>query len=384
MAKKKEKIDVMEYMTAIYERQELEKAIQYMEGLDGRGLYNMESISLCAKYLINRPSNHGLHGTVTNYPMDPVETVQDILVDGIVYYKVDDYQNVHRENYVRKVDVNISTGLISFILIGYAYGEKGDMYYWESYSQFMVAPPTYSDEIPVGGAWYTVYAATTKDDEETMKHLVPVRSEWVPFLPYVFAKWKGGVSFLDDVKETIIRIESASRVIGVENVERRGSSLYISGVSSVTKIRKAPKQYGRTVYMLEEGAEFHNPGSDVAGFELLKWEINNLWNALEKATNVVSTEKLASLSGISRLIAEKPLIFLCEDLRIIYQKLLFDIYALVQPFQPNTPEPQIRFRRLVEIEDKVMYLTLLDKGLEKKAITDKEYGEGLRLLLDLV
>jgi len=372
MPKKPEPIDWNTYISTTHEQQEMEKAVQDMRALTGRGLYEMPSYSLCAKYLIDRPSNHAMHGTITNYPLDPVETVQDILIDGEVYYKVIDYKSITRDKYIRKVNLDYFTGQIQYILIGYAYGDKGNLFYWESYTADIN-----------GGATYTIYKSTTKDDDETIRHLTVDTITTVPFLPYVHSHWKGGQSFLESVKETVIRIEAGHRVIGVENTERRGSGIYLTGVSSVAKIRKAPKQYGRSVYMLEEGAEFHNPGSDTAGFELLKWEIVQLWNSLEKATNVVSTEKLANLSGISRTIAEKPLIFLCEDLRTIYQKLLYDIYALVQPVQSGTPEPRIKYRRLVEIEDKSAYLALLDKGKEEGAITQVEYNEGLRLLLDL-
>jgi len=184
------------------------------------------------------------------------------------------------------------------------------------------------------------------------------------------------------VHEEDIKLEAAYRVEAVENIERKGMQLYLQGVRNVDDIKSAPRKLGRSVHILPVDASFHNPGSDAPGLELIKWEIVQLWEGLEKATGVVSTEKLASLSGVSRIIAEKPLLMLCEDIRQVYEKGMQDIETACKGIA-GAPKLEISFQPLHEIENTTTYLAQINEAYTKGVITEQEYIREFRRLLEM-
>jgi hypothetical protein len=387
MPQKKKDLPWEDYISALGEQASIDQAQNEMAALTAREMYEGAFITNAPHYLVNRPTNHAMHGTVTNYPLDPVDVIKNVLVDGENFYKIEDWEHIRKEDFVRRAEKDHYTGQILSILICYPIND-GNLYYWERY--IGGASPTgeaaYVDEWgTAGNCLYTQYKTTTDDSEKTEELLVPETTRMLPFFPFVSVEWNGGVSIIDTVRTALIRLEASARVIATENIERRGMALYITGVDDISKIKKAPRRFGRNAHMLPTGANFVFPNSDVAGIGLLTTEQNDLWNSIEKATGVVSTEKLATLSGISRLIAEKPLNMLAEDLRAKFLGLLMDIYELIS-FQPDTPEPECTFLSLdiaPGFDNAVQMLDLMDRALASGAIDDTEWKEKARYLLSL-
>jgi hypothetical protein len=372
MPKKVQSIDWNTYLDAASDKQMLEEAMKQISELEGRTLYELDTISLVNKYIINRPIDHAMAGTVTNYPnVDPIDSMTDLLVDGESFYRVEDYTHIRREEFVYKAEVDRFTGQIYYIYIAYPI-DKG-LWYIESYTPLYTPGSTTT-------CMYTIYNNVSTMPEDLSLLTVAIQLE-LPFFPYVRVEWKGGRSFLDDLSESILRLEMAYRVVAQENIDRKTMALYLEGVRSTDEIKRAPKKLGRNIHTLPPGATFHAPTSDGAILDLMKWEITDLWNNLEKASGVVSTEKLASLSGVSRIIAQKPLNNLSNDIRHTYEDLLNKIYELII-FQ-NPPVPKVSYKRLNEIESPTEYRATIELAHTAGAITDEEYIQLLRTLLDL-
>lgn len=363
-------IDWNAYLEDIATRQEVDRVVKEMAEMSGRQLYEMPSYSNMASYLVNRPSVNAMHGTITNYPIEPLDMATNLLIDGAVYYKLDDFQHIRRELYVKLAEWDYFSDQLVSVLIGYV--TEGGQWYYEHYTRL--------DD----GCLKIVYKPTRKEvaPDELEKLEVDYTIEY-PFFPFVGARWKEGQSFLDPPKASLIRLETAYRIVGMENTERRGLSLYIEGVRDKSDIQTAPRKFGRNVHLLPKDAKFHSPGSDAPGIELMRWEVDRLEEGIERSTGVVSTERLATLSGISRVIAEKPLIFLCEQIRQIYSELLVEVQDTLSGL--GAPEPEVSYRSLTQVshEEARVVVDILNLALDSKVITDEEYAREVRSLLNL-
>jgi hypothetical protein len=376
MGQKAPEIDWSTYIETLFIQADIDSAMAQMEGLTSRELYCMDSQTNVAKYLIKRPSEYSMHGAITNYPLDPVEVVEDILIDGEVLYKVDDWQHIRKDDYVYRSDIDHWTGEVIYVLTCYPIDE-GRRYYWQSW----MASPSIVGMRPT--CWYTQYYTTTDNKEETVEKLQAEYTIELPFMPWVRGAWKHGMGILEDVKTAIIRLEALYRIVSVTNNEGRRN--YVTGVDSVKKIQQAPHKFGHSTFILPQGGDFKFPPSDEAGMQLLKDEKEWLWDGIEKSTGVVSVDKLTVLSGESRTIAEKPLMILAEDIRTMFNNLLSSMYNLIK-FQAGTPEPEISYKPLTvapQFETPEKLVEVLDKALEKKAISDDEWKQKIRYVLDL-
>lgn len=378
MPKKKQVIsgsrDWDSYIDGLFQNQNIQAVVEEMESMTGSDLYSMESYSNMASYLIDRPVINAMHGTQTNYPIKSVDSMTDLLVNGAIYYYVSDVNHIRKEDFVKEALYDPISDQLYSILVGYF--SEDDLWFFERYVKGGV---TDTGDYVVEACTHTVYMQTDNSDPDFGKLEVKLM-EYLPFFPWISARWKSGVSFLDKVRASLIRLECAYRVIATENIERRGSAIFIEGVKDTDKIKKAPRSMGRSVYTTPPNSKFSSPGSDAPGLALLSTEIESLENGIERATGVVSVKQLANLSGVARIIAERPLIFLCEEIRNLYSQLLTDIHDLII-FQ-NPPEPLVTYRPLWEM-DPVDRLALLDNAKANNAISDKEYSQELRALLNL-
>jgi len=224
---------------------------------------------------------------------------------------------------------------------------------------------------------------TDTDEDKEIENLTPQDTTTLRDIPYVCAVWNEGMSILDTVRASIIRLEIVTRVVGEENMDNRVR--YIVGGDDVSKIGSAPRRWGRPFRIMPTNSSIENASSDKAALDLLIHEQADLWNNIEKATGVVSTEKLASLSGVSRLIAEKPLVMLCEDLRAVFVKFLEDIYALVSWMGIEEPECSFKSMSVAPMcEDPVKFMDALDRALDREAIDIEEWQKKARWALDLM
>jgi hypothetical protein len=345
-------------------QQSLLSVMQELEDMSGRDLYDLHTYSLCPRYLIDRPCNFAMHGTFTNYEIDSEQLMKTCLIDGSAFVKIGDWRHLDIEKYVIEVIYDGFTEELKEIWTDYV--AEDTLHYTTMYA---VGPPaTQTNYKPQR----TCEKARLEVDEVIT----------LPYFPYVGFFWHNKTSFLDPVHEAVIRLEAAYRVVAVENIERKGMQLYLQGVRNVDDIKSAPRKLGRSVHILPDGATFHNPGSDAPGLELIKWEIVQLWEGLEKATGVVSTEKLASLSGVSRLIAEKPLLMLCEDIRNVYEKGMADVETACKGIA-GAPPLEISFQPLHEIESPGAYLGWINEAYTKGVISEVEYIREFRRLLEM-
>lgn len=371
MPKKTPEIDWPKFLEYNMEQQNIADFQAALNRMDGRGLYEMESLSLVNKYLINRPVNYAFHRTLINYSVKPIDIMRACLIDGQVILKVDDSEHIKMEEFVSKATWDDFTDELNFVEIKYVYEEAigKDYYHVEQYIKL-------SD----GQAQWIVYEPVPPEAPEANWKVK--LSTTLPVFPYVGIRWIFNESFLMPLKTAIIRLESAYRVIGAENIERMGLSLYLEGVRNAEDIKTAPRKMGRRVHILPKDSKFHSPSPDAPGMELMVVELENLQTAIEKASGVVATEKLATLSGISRTIAEKPLIMLADELRSRFTGGMVEVEELSKAMG-GAPDLKISYRQLKYIEDRNSYLNILDKAKEAEAISDEEYAIELRMLLDL-
>lgn len=364
------------------EQQRIAEFVAKMEALTGRELYEMQTLSLVNRFLIDRPISRAFRKTLINYDVKPIEIMRSCLVDGFVFLKVEDIEHISILKFVTKGVWDEFTGDILKIETKYLYYDeqyRKDMYRIEWYEQ--IKSLSITGEI-TSSMLHTVFRPVDPADVNDEKKWVIAVSFTFPRFIFVGIRWIDDLSFLMPLKENIINLERAYRVIGAENIERMGLQLYISGVRNLEDIKTAPRRMGRRVHILPTDADFHSPGSDAAGMELMIAEIVNLTAALEKASCVVAAEKLAVLSGISRSIAEEPLNALAEGLRDLFEAGMMEVYELAL-FMGGAEKPVITYRPLKIIEDKVGHLKILDRAIELNAITPEEEIQELRLLLEL-
>lgn len=370
MPKKQEPLDIQKFLDYNMQQQDMIAFKNQLDSMDGRELYELETISLYNKYLVDRPVNYAFHRVMVNYPVSPIDIMRDCLIDGQVILRVADAEHIRIEQYVSRVEWDAFDNTLNFIEIKYVYQDGGrDYYHVEHYIKN-----------PDNTATWTVYKPLRGNG--TSEELVVDYTIELPLFPFVGIQWVFNTSFLMPPKAALIRLELAAQVIGAENVDRMGLALYLEGIRNVEDIKSAPRKMGRRVHILPKDAKFHSPGSDAPGMELMVIEYNNLISAIEKATGVVSTENLASLSGVSRMIAENPLIILAEELRNRFTNGMVEVVELAS-LMGGAEELKISYRPLKHIENKTEYLNILDRAIEKEAITDEEHITELRLLLDL-
>lgn len=364
--------DWSKFLSYSLEQQNIAEFRDQLASLTGRELYELETLCLVNRYLIDRPVSYAFHRARITYPVSPMEIMRQCMIDGQVFLYVADANHISITEYVSEARWNPFSDQLEFIQVKYVFeADNGQDYYnVEEYYRN-----------PDGTATYVIYEPIRGDNVHPKDWKVQMRLT-IPYFPFVGIRWINNIGFLQPMKEAIIRLESAYRVIGAENIERMGLSLYLEGIRNIDDIKTAPRKMGRRVHILPKDARFHSPNPDAPGMELMVHEINNLHAAIEKASGVVSTEKVASLSGVSRQVAERPLVVLAEELRNRFSDGMMEVYDLVSVFG-TPPELKISYRSLKYIDDKNTYLSVLDRAYEKNAITDQEYNAELRLLLDL-
>ncbi len=355
------------------EQQRIADFVASMDALTGRELYEMHTLSLVNRFLIDRPISRAFRKTLINYDVKPIEIMRSCMVDGFVFLRVEDKDHIRILKHVTKAtfdDETEETILIETKFIYYDEQRRGTFYHIERF-----------ERIGKGMLW-TVFQPVAPSDVNDEKKWVTKTSSTFPVFIFVGIRWVDDISFLLPLKDNIINLERAFRVIGAENIERMGLQIYISGVRNVDDIKSAPRRMGRRIHILPTGAQFDSPGSDAPGKDLMIDEIINLTVALEKASCVVAAEKLAVLSGVSRSIAEEPLNALAESLRDLFEKGMMDVWELARRMG-GAEKPIITYRPLKIIEDKLGHLKILDRAVDLNAISPEEEVQELRLLLEL-
>jgi len=380
MPQKTPQIDWETWNLAESLKQDIENVQNEMSGMTPRELYNLPSYTNVAKYLVRRPSEYAMHGTETNYPtVDPVEVIENVLIDGNSYYKVEDIEHIRRSEFVYRVDLDTWTEEITYILTCYPI-EEGAFYFWESW-EIETAP--YEGGEVSRTCTYTQYYKTQGMDDKTADNLKVENEIVIPFLPWVKISWKHGTSLIGEVKESVVRLEAVYRIVSTTNNE--GGKSYITGIDNTAKLKTTPLNFGIGVRILPPNANFVKDPVDTGRVDLLKWETDKLWDGIEKATSVVSVDKLAVLSGESRTIAEKPLLMLAEDLRKLFTDFLYEIYETLMGV-PGTEEPTVSYASLrvpTQFSTPDMEVNVLDRALLGKAIDDEEWRQKIRYLLGL-
>jgi hypothetical protein len=370
---KKQFIDWTQYMDSVEHQQEVQAFIDMMEKLTGRQMYTMDTYSLLPQYIVDRPVKYALHGTILNYDIDPIEIMTYCLVDGVAYLRVEGADTIYVDEYVKDANWNPISDTLDYVVRKWVYeDEASDMELWhiETYTL-----------MPDGTCLYTEYEPSESDED--LDNLRVAYQDYLPYFPYVGIPWKNYQSFIETYSGNIIRQEAAYRVIATENIERMGLQLYITNMRKGDTIEQAPRKFGRKVYMLPKDADFKSPNPDGPGMELMVEELDRLDRALEKASGVVSTERLASLSGVSRQIAERPLIILASEIRTRFIEGMEAVVEKIRVLDGSAEDFKASFQPLTLVEDTDKYLRVIDKAKEVDAITPEEEIRELRQLLNL-
>ena len=370
MAQKKIKVDWNKYLDSVEWNQDMADFINSLAEASGRDLYEMESRALTARYLIDRPVNYALYSTTINYPVDPIEIMKYSLIDGVAFVRVEGKDNIKIDEFVSIGNFNPISDELEFVERKWLFEDEygNDLWHIEWYTLN-----------PDGTALFVQYEA---EDDTKPELWVVIEEMELPFLPYVGIPWISSQSFLVPYRDAIIRLEGAFRVIGVENIERMGLSLYLEGVRDVDQIKTAPRKMGRRVHMLPKDSKFHSPAPDQPGMQLMIEEIDLLEKAIQRASGVISPRELANMSAEAKKVAEKPLLILAEDVRKRFMKGMQSIVEKVQTIE-SAPALRVSFKPLREVADKSGYLAVLEVAREANAIDDKEYINELRCLLDM-
>jgi len=370
MAQKKIKVDWNKYLDTVEWNQDMADFINSLSEASGRDLYEMESRALTARYLIDRPVNYALYSTTINYPVDPIEIMKYSLIDGVAFVRVEGKDNIKIDEFVSIGNFNPISDELEFVERKWLFEDEygNDLWHIEWYTLN-----------PDGTALFVQYEA---EDDTKPELWVVIEEMGLPFLPYVGIPWISSQSFLVPYRDAIIRLEGAFRVIGVENIERMGLSLYLEGVRDVDQIKTAPRKMGRRVHMLPKDSKFHSPAPDQPGMQLMIEEIDLLEKAIQRASGVISPRELANMSAEAKKVAEKPLLILAEDVRKRFMKGMQSIVEKVQTIE-SAPALRVSFKPLREVADKSGYLAVLEVAREANAIDDKEYINELRCLLDM-
>ncbi|GAG23325.1 unnamed protein product, partial [marine sediment metagenome] len=231
------------------EQQRITDFVAYMDALTGRELYEMQTLSLVNRFLIDRPISRAFRKTLINYDVKPIEIMRSCLVDGFVFLRVEDIDHISILKFVTKGVWDEFTGEILKIETKY-------LYYDEQYRKEMYHIERFEH---IGeGMLQTVFQPVDPGDVNDEKKWTVKSSSTFPRFIFVGIRWIDDLSFLIPLKENIINLERAFRVIGAENIERMGLQLYISGVRNLEDIKSAPRRMGRRVHTLPEGAQFHS------------------------------------------------------------------------------------------------------------------------------
>jgi len=367
---KKPKFDWNQYIDNLAAKQDLERFMSDLAGMTSRDLYEMESYTLKAQYLIDRPVSFAMSDAETPFPIDPVVAMTNALVDGASYLEVRDADTMYLDS-DNIVDVTFDYNTAELLTITRQYYTETGYYYTDRWERVTTDP----SETTI----YTIYAARKDSGLENL--VIELQIE-LPIFPWVAFIWRNQTPFLSKYREALIRLEGLARIIAADNTERRGMALYLEGVRSIDQIKIAPRRLGRAVHMLPAGAKFHSPSPDPSGVELIEMEFANLNDAIDRASGVVSAEKLATLSGISRQIAMQPLLILADEIRDVFVTGLKLIHRTAQ-MMGGAPELTYKFPPLTVIENKDQYLNLLTVAYEKGAIDEIEFHRGLRRLLEI-
>ena len=375
MPQKPKQLDWETYINSLNMAADVQVAMAQMESMTARELYEMGSYTNAVKYIVNRPVNHAMHGTEGNYGVDPVNVMRNALIDGRAYYKVESQEYIQFDKYVVDAIVDVFSNRIDYLMVCYPVevDDGKTMYWWASYERTLV-----------GECLYTTYYLTDSSDVRKEDLSVEDQYELID-IPYVCAVWNEGVSIIDEARTALIRLEVVARVIGEENMDNRVR--YLVGGDDITKIGSAPRRWGRPFRILPPNSSVENPASDTAAINLLTHEEAELWNNIEKSTGVVSTEKLATLSGVSRVIAEKPLLMLCDNVRASFMRFIYDVYELLQKLPTPVEEPEYAFKSMSTpptYDDPVRLVETLDRALEKGAIDSDEWISRVRWVLGLM
>lgn len=371
MAKKKQKIDMRKYSKYLAEQQNIKEFMESLKNLTGRELYDLDTYSLMNKFLIDRPIEYALHRARINYQISPMETMKTCLLDGAVYIRVEDADHIRIEKNVFRGKWDVWENHLTFVEIRFVFTRNGaDFTHIEQWAK--------TDT----GSHQTIFHPVRGTVVDKTKLKISFEDDF-PYFPFVSILWVDGESFLEPLSDAVIRLEAAFRVIGVENTDRLGAAIFLENVRNLTDIKTAPAIMGRRIHSLPKGGKFHSVGSDAPGIQLMLTEIENLISAIEKASGVVSTEKLASLSGISRMIAENPLMILSDEIRSRFRAGMELVVETARIVQPSAPELKLKFKTIKFIVDTDKHIKLIDRAKLVEAITPEEEILELRMLLDL-
>lgn len=381
--KRTQQLDFETYYDAKFRSQMDEAILAAVERLTGRDLYNQSTVSGTSKYLINRPVNYALHGTEVNYSVDPQKVMRDCLIDGRVVLRVGDPEHIKIQEHVHTVQYG-SDGKPDMIRIQYAIQNPNDQrpdavpwLYREEWYRWWNGERT--------GAWVYVYNTVQNEDD-----FVVIFDYEFPYWPFVSIGWVDNESFLDCVKKSVIRLEGVTINIETENVRHSGRKLFIVGMKRGDN-KRDPRDTQDRINYLPEGAEAYYVDVDTGGVSLMFEEQEKVETFIERTTGVISIKQLAGLSGDSRQIAETPLVHLAEEIRLRFENGMAQVVEILQDYfgeknvelDMESPDLEVNHRFLRIITDKGQHLDIIDRAVERGAITNLEEIIELRRLLNL-
>jgi hypothetical protein len=374
---------------------------EWYKSLTGRDLYEMDTINLMNKTVIDRPITLSLNNvevTLTSgsgtakdddkeivKSIDPESIMTDCMIDGRVVIRIQDsWDNLEVEPWdqIHTVETD-GTGYISYLRIQYQIEVENNRqggWFRRDYRkiEFIDFDTGRRDIVYVRIDFPIV--KRPEDFEKVDPNEIIVTE--IPYIPFVAMTWnKAQVDFLITAKRAFIELERVSIEISGENNKHSRRKLFIKAPAHT---EKEVAELGNQINQLTPEGDAFYPDPHAAVINGFFKEKDDAIEAIENKTGVVATEKIVALSGVSRITAMKSLIDLSQKIRKKFIALMVLIEELFKEHDIDNRQMTVFVPPLgmliVDVNNQDALLTVAH---EDGDITDYEKREIRRQMLSL-
>lgn len=227
----------------------------------------------------------------------------------------------------------------------------------------------------------TEFADIEKEGQEEIDEKTVVTE--IPFIPFVAFEWNSRhESFLLPARDAFIELERVSIEISGENHDHHTRKLYVTGAPQTEIL---PADLGERVNILNTGDKAFYPDPHAQAMNSFFKERDDQERFIENFTGVIATEKIATLSGISRIIAMTSLVKLAKKIREVLLAGLIRIEEIFNGIEGvESKELLVLFSPLgMMIVDVNNMSALLKEAKEDGHIDEHEHREIVRMMISL-
>jgi len=400
MPKREPSINVAE-LTRLRKRMIANQNSEWYKSLTGRILYEMDTINLMNKTVVDRPVNLSMGNveiTLTSgsgksddeqkytvKSIDPETVMTDCMIDGRVVIRIQDsWDNLEIEPYDQINTLKLDgTGYVSFLRIQYQVeldnNKKGGWFRRDYKKLEFINEETGKRDIVYVRMDYPI-VKHEKDFEKLDDSDIIVTE--IPYIPFVAATWNTAQKdFLITKKRAFIELERVSIEISGENYKHSRRKLFIKATPHTDR---EVADLGDEINQIDKDGDAFYPDPHAAVINGFFTERKDQIEAIENATGVVATEKIVALSGVSRITAMKSLIDLSQKIRNKFIGLMILIEELFEKHNIDKRQITVLVPPLgMLIVDVNNQAALLETAKEKGYITEYEERESIRQMLSL-